>query len=179
MKTSSKGKHKIVKKNKRKSSLEPDYSPYITFARGLAMLFNQTRVFTSQISRQGSKLASKSQFPFKSDSSPFLAIIKGLAGTVNELKKGVKYIVQLVENQVDKNESGPESEEWFYENTETPDTVEYFTEVKRKRKPTIPMGVIPKSIRRVRRKRKLEKARMEKLKKRKIGKKKKRRKKKH
>lgn len=175
MKRSSIEEHQTVKIIHRQSSLEPDYSPYITFARGLAMLYNHTRVLTGG---QGNKLVSKSQF-LGSDLSPFLTIVKGLAGTVNELKKGVKYVVQLVENKIDTNESGPEAEEWFYENTEASDTVEYITDSKKKRTPAVLKCKTGVSIRRLRRKKKLEKARAEKVKKRKMAKKKKRRKKKH
>lgn len=177
MKRSSRGNHQPVQKNHgQRPSVEKDYSPYITFARGLFEIFNQTRAFARQTSLigQGNKFSSTSQFPFKTN-SPLLSIVKGLAGTVNELKKGVKYVVQMLENAIDKNETGPESEEWFYENTEPSDTVED------RRKPTssVLVGVTPRSIRRLRRKKKLEKARIEKLKRRKLSKKKKRRKKKH
>lgn len=170
--------HQIVQKNhKAWSSVEKDYSPYIKFARGLAMVFNQSRAF-AELTGQGSKLVSTSQFPFKKD-SPVLAIVQGLVGMVNELKKGVKYLVQMLENAVDKNESGPEPEEWFYENTETSDTFEDVTEGRRKPTSSALAGATPRSIRHLKRKKKLEKARLEKLERRKLSKKKKRRKKKH
>lgn len=87
----------------------------------------------------------KPQTSVKKDFSAFITIARGLAGVMKEVKKGVQYFTGMFKDIMDRRaiETVGSEEQWKYERTEKPVTVEEVTEPKIKATTGVLLGATP------------------------------------